>query len=185
MAFEARPLLMHMPVFLPAQAADGQGSSRHKFLKAEDDLLRDLVSRFGEQNWNIIASFMKRRSARQCRERYKNYLSPRVNTRPWLPEEEELLTAKVGELGQKWAKITSFFEGRSDVNVKNHWAAILSRNERVQRFERQKLEREKDPDGCLKRGVPPDPAAPELDWPWPTPTIGNGGAPNDEEPEAI
>jgi hypothetical protein len=185
MPFESRPLLMHMPAFLPAQAHDVQGSSRHKFLKAEDDVLRGLVGRFGEQNWNIIASFMKRRSARQCRERYKNYLYPGVNTRPWLPEEEELLTAKVAEFGQKWAKITPFFEGRSDVNVKNHWAAILSRNERVQRFQREKLERERRGEGCTKRVVVPDVNGPELEWPWPNPNIGNGGPANDEEPEAI
>jgi hypothetical protein len=176
---------MRMPVFLPAQPHDAHGSLRHKFLKAEDDLLRDLVSRFGEQNWNIIASFMKRRSARQCRERYKNYLSPRVNTRPWLPEEDDLLAAKVAEFGQKWARITCFFEGRSDVNVKNHWAAILSRNERVQKFEREKLERERANGGSLRRIVVPDAPPTDLDWTWPTPNIGNGSPQNDEEPEAI
>jgi hypothetical protein len=58
-------------------------------------------------------------------------LAPTVSNRPWLAEEEELLTEKVNEFGQKWAKIASFLEGRSDVNVKNHWAAICSRNERV------------------------------------------------------
>jgi N-glycosylase/DNA lyase len=108
--------------------------SRRKFDKTEDDALVSLVARFGEQNWSFIAGFMDRRTARQCRERYKNYLSPSITNRPWLPEEDALLAEKVAEFGQKWARITAFFEGRSDVNVKNHWATITSRNERVHRF---------------------------------------------------
>jgi hypothetical protein len=30
----------------------------------------------------------------------------------------------VGELGYKWARIATFFEGRSDVSVKNRWSAL-------------------------------------------------------------
>jgi hypothetical protein len=112
----------------------GLSPSRHKFLKLEDNLLCELVERFGEKNWTVIAQFMKRRSARQCRERYKNYLSPAVSNRPWSEAEDDLLTAKVSELGQKWAKIAVFFQGRSDVNLKNHWAALTLKNERLQRF---------------------------------------------------
>jgi hypothetical protein len=110
------------------------GSSRHKFLKAEDDMLRELVEKYGESNWTIIARYMRRRTARQCRERYKNYLSPKVRNRDWTEDEEELLAQKVREFGPKWAKIAVFFESRSDVNVKNHWAALMSRNKRVQKY---------------------------------------------------
>jgi hypothetical protein len=77
---------------------------------------------------------MNRRNARQCRERYKNYLSPNYRNTPWSPDEEHLLAQKVKELGQKWSAIAKFFEARSDVNVKNHWAAMVTRNERVMRF---------------------------------------------------
>jgi hypothetical protein len=110
--------------------------SRQKFLPGEDDMLRSLVGQYGDRNWSVIASYMKRRSARQCRERYKNYLSPAISTRPWSEEEEALLTEKVAELGQKWSQIAVFFDGRSDVNLKNRWAAIVVRNERVKRWEK-------------------------------------------------
>ena len=113
---------------------------RQKFLKAEDDLLKSLVEQYGESNWTLISTHMKRRTARQCRERYKNYLSPKVRNSPWTPEEEALLVQKVQEIGQKWAVIASYFDARSDVNVKNHWAAMTSRNERVQRYAREKAE---------------------------------------------
>ena len=43
------------------------------------------------------------------------------------------------ELGQKWTVIATFFEARSDVNLKNHWASMVSRWERVERFTQEKV----------------------------------------------
>jgi hypothetical protein len=47
---------------------------------------------------------------------------------PWLEDEDRLLRAKVAELGPRWAKMTQFFCGRSDVNIKNHYAALMARD---------------------------------------------------------
>lgn len=104
-----------------------QQSIRHKFTKAEDELLKSLVEKHGESNWITISAAMKTRSPRQCRERYKNYLSPKIQNGPWTPEEEQLLIEKVKELGQRWSNIALYFEPRSDVNVKNHWSAMVNR----------------------------------------------------------
>ncbi|EAY14130.1 Myb-like DNA-binding domain containing protein [Trichomonas vaginalis G3] len=103
------------------------GAIRHKFTKAEDELLKSLVEKYGEANWVVVSAQMKTRSPRQCRERYKNYLSPKIQNGPWTPEEEALLVEKVKEFGQRWANIAVFFEPRSDVNVKNHWTAMVNR----------------------------------------------------------
>lgn len=135
-------------------------SCRNKFLKAEDDLLRQLVEQYGESNWTLISSHMRRRTARQCRERYKNYLSPKVRNAPWTPEEEALLTKKVKEIGPKWAMIASYFDARSDVNVKNHWAAMTSRNERVERSARAKAE-------AAMKAIEDIPMMNAEDWDWP------------------
>jgi hypothetical protein len=136
----AIPLLLDPHLLFAAK----QNCARHKFLKAEDDQLRVLVNRYGEQNWNLISSHMNRRNARQCRERYKNYLSPNYRNTPWTPDEEEILAAKVKELGSKWSAIARSFDARSDVNVKNHWAAMQSRNERVLKSAQAKGAEEKD-----------------------------------------
>jgi hypothetical protein len=125
-----------LPLITPSEP----GGGRHKFLKAEDDLLRSLVGKYGDMNWNLVSSFMSRRNARQCRERYKNYLSPIFRNTPWTEAEEALLTQKVREIGPKWAVIAKAFDGRSDVNVKNHWAAMASRNDRIERCTRAKAE---------------------------------------------
>jgi hypothetical protein len=141
-------LVSHAPLFLlsgsPLPCGNLADGSRHKFLKAEDDLLIRLVQQFGDKNWAMIAQYMKRRTARQCRERYKNYLAPTVNHRPWSEEEDELLARQVAQYGQKWSKIAAVFEGRSDVNVKNRWSALLQRNARLEKYLLTK--REKQPE---------------------------------------
>jgi hypothetical protein len=64
------------------------------------------------------------RTARQCRERYKNYLAPSIRIAPWTPEEDALLLQKYRELGPKWSQMTSFFGQRSAVSLKNHYVRI-------------------------------------------------------------
>ena len=98
---------------------------RSKFSKEEDDLLLSLFKE-NPRKWDFIASKMNRTS-RQVKERYENYLDPTLNINEWSLEEETLLDQKVKELGTRWVKIARFFENRSPVNVKNHWATMLNR----------------------------------------------------------
>lgn len=94
---------------------------RFAFSCDEDDRLRALVSKYGEDNWAIIASKMKKRSTRQCRDRWINYLSPLAINGTWTPEEDQLLNEKVEIYGRKWKFLTNFFFGRTDINIKNHY----------------------------------------------------------------
>lgn len=121
----------------PSKAKKG-GNLRHKFSKTEDEALRRLVAEHGESNWATVAACMKNRTPRQCRERFKNYLSPAIKNGPWTPEEEALLEQKYREIGPKWAKIALFFEQRSDVNVKNHWTAMVNRQGRERQMSAEK-----------------------------------------------
>jgi hypothetical protein len=128
-------LMLQPFLFRPTAKAN---NGRRKFLPEEDAHLRQLVENYGATNWNLISSFMNHRNPRQCRERYKNYLSPTFRNNPWTPAEEQLLEDQVRQHGPKWSLIARAFDGRSDVNVKNHWAAIASRNERIERYARAK-----------------------------------------------
>jgi hypothetical protein len=96
-----------------------------KFSKTEDAVLTELVSMFGEEDWKQIASHMINRTVRQCRERWKLYLTPQVSNGPWTPQEEAFLRAKVQEFGRQWKKIAQFFPGRTDINIKNHYMTLL------------------------------------------------------------
>ena len=94
---------------------------REKFLHEEDQKLRELVSIYGECSWDIISEKMPNRNQRQCRERWKHYLSGTKVKIPWTEEEDEVLFKKMSELGPKWTKIATFLNGRTDIQVKARW----------------------------------------------------------------
>lgn len=100
---------------------------KNKFTAEEDIFLRKLVAQFGENNWQQVARHMEHRNSRQCKERWTNYLSPMVRNTPWKPEEDELLLAKVRELGKRWVRIAKFFPMRTDINIKNRWLVLKRR----------------------------------------------------------
>lgn len=112
---------------------------RYAFTPEEDDRLRELVEKHGENNWFHIASKMPKRDTRQCRERWFNYLSPKVINGTWSPEEDKVLAEKVSQFGRKWKAIEAFFPGRTDINIKNRW-----------NFLQKKRAKEEQPKSCLE-----------------------------------
>jgi hypothetical protein len=94
---------------------------RQKFWPREDDRLRCLVAQFGTSSWERIASEMPSRTARQCPERWKHYLSTSRPMSDWSPDEDKLLCTKMLQLGPRWTQIAQSFLGRSDVQVKARW----------------------------------------------------------------
>lgn len=97
---------------------------RVPFSKDEDIKLKELVNNYGT-NWNVISEKMGNRNARQCKERWTNYLSPNVIMKPWTSEEDEFLKSKLAEFGPKWVKISSFFPNRTDIQLKNRWFVLM------------------------------------------------------------
>ena len=96
---------------------------RQMFTTEEDNLLIEMVKEYGDKNWRVISKHIPNRTTRQCRERYRNYLSPTIKNGPWTEEEDLLLEQKYMEYGPKWATIAQFFKSRSDVNIKNRWSS--------------------------------------------------------------
>lgn len=102
--------------------------SKNLFTIEEDNIIYSKVKKYGTKNWKAVASFLHNRTPRQVRERWKNYLSPNVNNRPFTDEEDMLLIELTEKYGSKWAKIAGFFPNRTDVNVKNR-RILLKRKE--------------------------------------------------------
>ena len=114
-----------------------QLQKREHFTPKEDEILQKLVERSGTNiDWSAIASKIPGRTARQCRERFERFVNPEINRNPWTPEEDELLRQKQNELGNKWALISKFLPGRTDMNIKN----------RYNQLQRQKLRQPKQPE---------------------------------------
>lgn len=66
-------------------------------------------------------------------------LQPTFNSSEWTPEEDRLLEEKFQEYGPHWAKMLPWFPNRTDVNLKNHWSALLGRKCKMERLSRLSL----------------------------------------------
>jgi hypothetical protein len=103
------------------------GKFKCKFTPLDDARLSDAVRRCGTQSWAVVARQVPNRNARQCRERWANYVNPTLEQTPLSPVEELLLDQKFAELGPAWHVIASFFPTRSRNFIKNQWAAKCKR----------------------------------------------------------
>lgn len=105
---------------------------RVAFSSEEDKRLEDLVemcggpSNWGRGFWVKIAELMPGRTPKQCRERWRYYLSPDINKNDWSEEEDELILQKYEEIGPKWVKMKKFFEGRTDTQLKKRYIFLLN-----------------------------------------------------------
>jgi hypothetical protein len=110
------------------EAPPGPGRFKCKFTPAEDVQLTEVIQRSGCKNWAAVARQIPGRNARQCRERWMNYINPNLERTPLTPEEECLLEQKFAEHGTRWQFIASFFPDRGKNFIKNHW---LSKHKRT------------------------------------------------------
>ena len=103
-----------------------RNSKKQKFTKEEDEELKKIVSTYGAKRWNKIASHLKNRTGRQCRDRYMNYLAPNIKKASFSFEEDLLLMHKIEEFGTHWSKIKTFFPGRTSSSLKNRFYVTLN-----------------------------------------------------------
>lgn len=112
----------------PNQQSNQKKTRKLKFTTEEDKKLRELVEQFGENQWNIISHKMKNRNQRQCRERWKNYLSPELNNDDWSEQEDVILLAKFTEFGPKWKKISLFLKNRTANSIRNRLIKLIKKS---------------------------------------------------------
>jgi hypothetical protein len=101
--------------------------TRKRFSEAEDKRLREAVQTHGHLNWDEIAMEIPGRTARQCRDRFKNYLSDEITREAWSSSEDEFVIDQYRLVGPRWALISGRLMGRSAIHVKNRWYKHLCR----------------------------------------------------------
>jgi hypothetical protein len=111
----------------------GHFTPKIKFTAEEDARLRELVARFGHWDWRLISRKLGTRNARQCRERWHNYLNPEISPPArWTAQEDAWLEAAVLAVGPHWATVQGFFPHRSKINIHNRFV-VLQRRKRGRR----------------------------------------------------
>ena len=103
----------------------GQRRARKVFTSDEDAKLIEIMRLQQFTSWEKVAKDLPDRTARQCRDRWLNYLSPNIRKDPWLWAEDKLLVEKINEMGTHWSNIAKYFVGRSDNHLKNRWYSYL------------------------------------------------------------
>ncbi|OHT04164.1 hypothetical protein TRFO_06496 [Tritrichomonas foetus] len=96
-----------------------------KFTETEDNLLRLVIAQTGTENWHLVASRMGSRTARQCRDRWKHYLSPATNNNEWSEFEDLILVENFNRIGPHWGRLATLFPGRTSVGVRNRCCKLL------------------------------------------------------------
>lgn len=74
--------------------------------------------------WKIVSSLVKTRTAKQCRERYINQLSPFINRKNWTIEEDNKLKKLFKENSTRWQIIAKQLPGRPVNMVKMRWRVL-------------------------------------------------------------
>lgn len=102
---------------------------RRRLFSVEDDkvLTSIVVNNNGITNWQDVAKLMPGKTARQCKDRWFNYLSPENKFSPWTKEEDETIINMVNSIGTKWVSIARALPGRSDNSIKNRWYSGLKK----------------------------------------------------------
>ncbi|XP_057805511.1 transcription factor DUO1 [Salvia miltiorrhiza] len=99
----------------------------------EDEVLINHVKKYGPRDWSSIRSKgLLRRTGKSCRLRWVNKLRPDLKTgMKFSADEERTVIDLQAQFGNKWAKIATYLQGRTDNDVKNFWSSRQKRLARI------------------------------------------------------
>lgn len=100
---------------------------RKRFTHKEDCKLYSLVAQYGDNQWSLVASKMEERTPKQCRDRWKNYLSP-TNPNVFTKEEDQIIMDAFSKVGPKWTLIAKLLN-RKPLQIRNRYRKIKKQSE--------------------------------------------------------
>lgn len=91
---------------------------------SEDEILKAAVMKYGKQQWARVASLLNRKSAKQCKARWNEWLDPSVRKVEWSREEDEKLLHLAKLLPSQWRTIAPLV-GRTAAQCQSRYEALL------------------------------------------------------------
>jgi len=99
------------------------GISKGHWSEMEDQILREKANEYIQRGqkieWYKVASYIKGRIGKQCRERWENQLRPDLRICDWTKEEDLLCLEAYQKYGKQWKKIADCVPGRAQNAIKN------------------------------------------------------------------
>lgn len=92
-------LFLHCPSAMRIQAKGGIWKN------TEDEILKAAVMKYGKNQWARISSLLVRKSAKQCKARWYEWLDPSIKKTEWGREEEEKLLHLAKIMPNQWRTI--------------------------------------------------------------------------------
>lgn len=98
--------------------------NRGKWSKEEDLKLENYVQSFG-YSWKFISNLMKKRSGKQIRSRYINYIFKGIKKTSFTEAEDILILDNYKVLKNQWVKYCQFLKDRSPRQIENRAKYLL------------------------------------------------------------
>ena len=96
--------------------------NRGRWLKEEDERLKQVVETVGDTQWNVVASYFHDRSEVQCQQRWEKVVNPLLIKGPWTKEEDDKVVELVTAYGpKKWTLIARHLKGRIGKQCRERW----------------------------------------------------------------
>lgn len=119
---------------VPSLDSSAMNSGRKKaYSPEENELLADLVKKYGDKNWSKIAEFMPGRNRKQLRDHYINFIKSKPVLKDFTEEEDAKILGMVAKYGHKWQKIADNLPGRSPLMIKNRYNMKLKKKPKGKR----------------------------------------------------
>jgi pre-mRNA-splicing factor CDC5/CEF1 len=90
----------------------------------EDEILKAAVMKYGKNQWSRISSLLVRKSAKQCKARWNEWLDPSIKKTEWSREEEEKLLHLAKLMPTQWRTIAPIV-GRTAAQCLEHYERLL------------------------------------------------------------
>lgn len=90
----------------------------------EDQILKAAVSKYGLTQWARVASLLPKKTAKQAKARWNEYLNPTINRTEWTKEDDQKLLNMAKLLPNQWRSIASVV-GRTATHCVERYQKLL------------------------------------------------------------